>query len=65
MEGNWEELKQYPRGTKEFSLSWLKGLVWSLKGKKFGNYEGYQMQPFSNGSEDISYVIISSEPLTE
>lgn len=63
VEGDWEDLKQYPRGTKEFSLSRLKGPVWSLKGQKFSNHNGYRMETSSNG--DISSIIIASEPLTE
>jgi glutamine amidotransferase len=64
IEGCWEELKQFPVGTPEFTLSRLTSPVWALKGKKFGQKEGsYQMEAVAD--EEVRSVIIASEPLTE
>ena len=63
VEGEWEELRKYPQGTKEFYLSRVKEPVWSFKGRNFADYDGYYME--SVADEDVRCVIISSEPLTE
>ncbi|WP_424101595.1 class II glutamine amidotransferase [Moorena producens] len=66
--GDWqkltnEELQELKNDSEKDAFYLLKSPVWSLKGKNFGDYDGFKMQ--SAADEDVRSVIISSEPLTE
>ncbi len=63
IERDWEELRQAPKGSPEYSLAGVTEPVWYLAGKDYGLHDGqYGMREVA--PDNAEAVIISSEHLT-